>query len=110
EFIDHLAQLRHHVAHFRTVGGVERRQLLMRWATGDKIRIPRIVAKLLVLDQVPHYIDPEPVDAAPEPEAHHVVDGLAHLRIAPVQVGLLLEEGVVVVLAGYAVDTTGPAD
>jgi Domain of unknown function (DUF892) len=42
------------------------------------------------------HIDAEAIDAAAEPESHGVLHGLANLRIAPVQVGLLPEKGVVV--------------
>src|SRR5690242_18798899 len=57
-----------------------------------------IVAKLIVLDEVPQDVDAEAVHAALEPEADDVVHGLAHDGIAPVQIGLRLEERVIVVL------------
>ena len=40
----------------------------------------------------------EPVDAAVEPPAHHLVDGRPDLRVLPVEVGLLAGEQVEVVL------------
>ena len=45
-------------------------------------------------------VHPEAVDTAVEPPAHDVVDGLAHLRVLPVEVRLLTVEQVQVVLAG----------
>src|SRR6267378_2952151 len=62
------------------------------------IWIGRIVAKLRILDQVPDHIDAEAVDTLAKPEAHHVVNRLAHSGVAPVQIGLLDQEGVIVVL------------
>ena len=44
-------------------------------------------------------IDAESVDATVEPPIHHLVDGVANLRILPVQIGLLACEKVKVVLA-----------
>ena len=46
----------------------------------------------------------EAVDPAVEPPAHHLVDRGAHLRVLPVQVGLLAREEVQVVLAGRLVE------
>ena len=54
------------------------------------------------------HVDAEAVDAAVEPEAQHVEHGRAHRGIAPVQVGLLRQEGVVVVLAGALVPASRP--
>ena len=47
-----------------------------------------------------HDVDAEAVDAAVEPEAQHVVHGLDDLRVVPVEVGLLGQEGVQVPLPG----------
>ena len=50
-----------------------------------------------------HDIDAETVDAAVEPKAQHLEHGVLHLRIAPVEIGLLFKEGVVVILPGRRV-------
>jgi hypothetical protein len=41
---------------------------------------------------VPDDVDPESVDAAPEPETHHIVERCPHVRVAPVQIRLLAQE------------------
>jgi hypothetical protein len=53
---------------------------------------------------VPQHVDTKAVDAALEPEAQHAEHRLHHFGVAPVEVGLLGEEGVVVVLAGLRVE------
>jgi hypothetical protein len=58
-----------------------------------------VIAEFSVLDQMPDYVDPKAIDALAEPKPHHVVDRFAHLGIAPVQVGLRSEEGMVIILA-----------
>src|SRR6476661_1445407 len=62
------------------------------------VRIWRIVAKRRILDQMPDHVDPEAVDSFAKPEAHHVMDGAAHFRIAPVQVRLLGKKCVIIIL------------
>src|SRR5512132_4261786 len=56
---------------------------------------------------MPNGVDAEAVDSALEPKAHYVVDRRAHFRIAPVQIWLCRQEGVVVVLAGCLVEFPG---
>jgi len=111
EFIDHAPHLGDHVMNFGLIGGVARQDLLVRRPALAIIRIGRIVAKLRVLDQVPDHIDAEAVDAFAKPEAHDVMDGLAHFRIAPVQIRLLGEEGVVIILLrGHVVGPRAAAE
>ena len=55
------------------------------------------------------HVDPEAVDAAPEPEAQHVAHGGAHRRIGPVEVRLLLQERVEVELPRRRVPLPGTA-
>ena len=69
-------------------------------------RVRRVVAEVVVLDQVVHHVDPEAVDAAVQPEAQDVQHRLLHFGVAPVEVGLLAEEGVVVVLPGVSRPTS----
>lgn len=49
------------------------------------------------------------MDAAVEPEPHHLQHFMAHVGIAPVKVRLLLEKGVVIILAGRRVPFPGAA-
>src|SRR5260370_26358729 len=109
EFIDHAPHLRDHAMDFSLIGGVERENALTRRPALAKIRIGRIVAKLRILDQMPDHIDPEAVDPFPKPEAHDVINGLAHRGIAPVQIRLLAEEGVIIILPGRGVVFPGAA-
>ena len=62
-----------------------------------------------VLDGVRDGVDPEAVDAAIEPEAHHLADRGRDLGIAPVEVRLLGVERVEVVLAARRVELPGRA-
>ena len=55
------------------------------------------------LDDVPEYVDPESVDAAVEPETQHAIIASRTSRVAPVEIGLLLEKRVKVILAGRLV-------
>src|SRR6266404_6494692 len=73
------------------------------------IRIWWIVAKRSILDQMPDHVDPETVDAVAKPEAHHVMDGLAHFRVAPVQIRLLGQECVIIILPRRGVVLPGAA-
>ncbi len=66
------------------------------------------VRQALLLDQAVRDVDPEAVDAAVEPEPQDVVEGLVHLRVRPVEVGLLDVEQVQVPLAGGAVRLGDP--
>src|SRR5829696_8968757 len=81
----------------------------MRRQPGPVVGIEWVVAECRILDQMPDDIDAKTVDAAPQPEAHGVMDGGAHLGVAPVEVGLGGEEGVIVVLAGRGVVLPGAA-
>jgi hypothetical protein len=56
--------------HLRTIGGVEQKQGLVRGHALSKIRIGRVVAESVVLDQVPEHINAESIDASPEPKPH----------------------------------------
>ena len=98
EFIDHPAHFRDHVLHLRLIRGVARQQAFVRRPMGAKTGIGRVVAKLLVLDQVPDHVDAKAVNALAEPEAHDIVDRRAHLWVAPVEVGLLRQEGMIIIL------------
>ena len=81
-----------------------RQDLFVRRPALDIMRIGRIVAEFGVLDQVPDHVDAKAVDALLQPEPHHVVDRGAHVRIAPVEIRLLGQEGVIVILPGRLVE------
>src|SRR5277367_1647220 len=49
---------------------------------------------------MPDHIDPKTIDAFAKPEAHHVMDSLAHVWIAPIQIRLLGEKRVIIILPG----------
>ncbi len=66
--------------------------------------VGRVVAQLGVLHQHVRDVDAEAVGAAVEPEAQHVEQLGPHLRVAPVEVGLLLQVRVEVVLPGRRVE------
>ena len=74
---------------------------------GDGQQLGGVVTELRVLADEVHDVEAEPVDPPVEPEAGHIVHGGHHLRIAPVEVGLLGEEAVQVVLAGHLVQRPG---
>src|SRR3569833_1817693 len=52
-------------------------------------------------------IDTETVDTAVEPKAQHIAHSLLNFRIAPVQIGLLFQIGVVVILSGIRIEGPG---
>ena len=63
---------------------------------------PRAASRSTQLGRLGDQVDdvhPEAVDAPVDPPAHHRVDGLADVRVLPVEVGLLAGEEVQVVLA-----------
>ena len=57
----------------------------------------------LALDQIRHRVEPQPVDAAIQPELHHAVDRAQHLGIVEIEVRLMVEEAVPVVGLGGVV-------
>ena len=66
------------------------------WARSSLVDF--LVAQLAVLEQSVGDVHPEAVDAAVEPEPQHALEHLAHLGVAPVQVGLGAVEDVEVPL------------
>ena len=71
---------------------------------GEPGQLVGVVGQVRVLADAVDHVDPEAVDAAVEPEAHHVVHRRLDLGVGPVQVGLLGEEEVQVVLPGGLVE------
>src|SRR4051794_16117310 len=103
EFVNYAPQFGDYVMNFGLIGVVQRQNFLMRRLAVAIFWIDRIVAELRVLDQVPDDVDAEAVYAPSKPETHDLMDSLAHGRIAPIQIGLLGEKGVVIILAGEGV-------
>src|SRR6476469_2181526 len=56
---------------------------------------------------MPDPIDAKAVDAAIEPEAQHIVHRFADSRIAPIEIGLLAQKGVVIVLGRRFIEAPG---
>jgi hypothetical protein len=66
-----------------------------------------LIAEMAGFNQVRDSVQAETVHAPIEPEAHGIEHGRLDFRIAPVQVGLAVEEEVIVVLAGGRVQGPG---
>ncbi len=81
----------------------------VRRHTRPPIRVGRVVAVLLIFVEMVDRVHPESVDAAVEPESQHVAHGFLDLRIAPIEVRLLLQVRVIVVLAGRLVESPSRA-
>jgi hypothetical protein len=108
ELVDHLADLGGQLAGLGPVD-VPDRQLAHEGEVLARpvVRVGRVVAELIVLDQQRQHVDAEPVDPSGQPEPQGVEHGRLHLRVAPVEVGLGVEEHPVVVLAGALVPAPG---
>ena len=92
------------------VGGVGR-QHGVEAVAGGVGGVGQVVAELVVLDEQPENVHAEAVDALVEPELHGAVHGAADFGVAPVEVGLLGQEGVVEGLArGPVVGPGGAAE
>ena len=83
KFIGNASHLDDDVLHFGTIGRVERSHRVGRLLGGPRDRIERVVAEQIVLDQMIDHVDAKTVDAAFEPEAHHVVHRGAYVGVAP---------------------------
>jgi hypothetical protein len=105
--VDDLPHLGNDAMHLGPVRRVDLEELPDAGITRAVARVGGIVAECVILDEVPHDVDAETVDAAVEPEAKDLEHGVADLAITPVQVGLLLEEAVVVVLTRRLVPLPG---
>ena len=109
EPVDNGSHLLDDVVHLRQIGRIERYQPKLRLLAFAVDRVDRIIPKLRVFHQMPDNVDPEAVDAAPQPKTHHIVDRRANLGVAPVQVRLLAQECVVVILRRRLVEFPGTA-
>ncbi len=79
-FVEHSAHAADDVVDFRPVGVVGGQQLAVRRLSGLVSRVRQVIAKLVVLDDVPDHVDAKPIDAAIEPEPQHVEHGLLARR------------------------------
>ena len=65
------------------------------------MRLRQVLAdRAFALDQVRHRVEPQPVDAAIEPEPHHLDHRVEDRRVVEVQIRLVMEEAVPVVRLG----------
>src|SRR5947209_4802936 len=98
EFVDNSAKLLD-VAHgLAAIVGENALEPLRRGNAFVVVRIGRIVAQQFVLGEDRASIDPKAIYAAAHPEAQHVGHRGAHRGVAPVEIGLLLQKGVIIVL------------
>jgi hypothetical protein len=66
---------------------------------------------MLCLDQMMDRVDAKAIDIALEPKSQHREHCSAHIPVAPVEIRLLLQEGVVVVLLCCLIERPGrPAE
>ena len=93
--------------HARLIDGSDLQPAPLGLHPGPPIGVRRVVPILLILVKVVDCIHPKPVNASVEPESQHVAHGLLDLRIAPIEVRLLLQVRVVVVLAGNFIEGPG---
>src|SRR5262245_51463007 len=105
--IEQAAKARDNIGYLGLVGGIEGQQAIdVRLSRGIG-GIDWIVAKCRVLHQVPKHINAKTIDTTIEPKAHDGVHLAAHVRVAPIEIGLLLQKGVVVILACRAIKFPG---
>ena len=93
--------------HARLIDGSDLQPALFGRHPRLPIGIGRIVAILLILVEMVDSIHPKPVNTSVEPKSQHVAHGLLDLRIAPIEVRLLLEVRVVIVLTSDFVESPG---
>ena len=93
----------HELGDLRPVGGELGDQAVVVVVARPPRRVGRVVAPPVVLDRLAQGVDAEPVDPARGPEAQHREHRVAHGRVAPVEVRLLGQVGVVVGAAGRGV-------
>ena len=98
-----IAKLVHDIHQLQPVGRVQMHAGPVRVLSRAPRGLQRVVAKLIVFDDLTQGVDPKAVDAAIEPETQDIQHRRTGARVAPVQVGLFPEVGVVVALAGGVV-------
>ena len=77
---------------------------MVRRLTRTKFGVGRVIAKLIILQKMPKDVHAETVDAPAQPEPHDIMHRVADGWIAPVEVGLLSQKGMVIVLTSMLVE------
>src|SRR5262249_51995758 len=96
--IEQTAKARDNIGNLGLIGGIKGQQAIdIRLSRGIG-GIDRIVAKCGVLHQGPKHVNAKTVDTSMEPKAHDGMHRAAHVRVAPIEIGLLLQKGVIVIL------------
>ena len=107
--IGDLPHLRNGRVNLRLIHGVGPDQAARRRHPRTPVRIGWIVPQPVVLDEMVDGIDAEPVDPPLEPEPQHIEHRRPDRLVAPVEVGLLLEIGVIVIFPARRIQGPGRA-
>jgi hypothetical protein len=99
-FVGHTSHRGNRSVNLGLIGGLNTKEAPRRRHSFAPLCICRIVPKLLVFEQVVNGIDAKTIHAACQPEPQNIEHRGTHGGISPVQVGLLVEIGMIVVLAG----------
>lgn len=91
----------------RKIDRMDRDQLLRRVHADTPERIYGIVGQAFILDEMVDGVDPEAVNPLIEPITQHVQHCADDVGIAPVEVRLTRQEGVIVILASQVVPCPG---
>ena len=100
------------VAHPALAHGEQLRRLFPAEQRVDELMQPgaeAVAARLEVLGDLVDHVHPEAVHAHVHPEVHHILHGLDHGGIVPVQVGLAHSVGMQVILPPHFVERPGAA-
>ena len=107
--IREIAKLSDQLQQLGLIGGMNGQQRFVWRLRRRPPGVRRVVAQLDVLEHLAQGVNTETIDAAFEPEAQHIQHGGADFRVAPVEVRLLLQVGVIVELTRWRVPLPGAA-
>src|ERR1035437_8947413 len=79
--------------------GYSGRRLWKRGHPGLVIWIRGDVTPLVILDEQPEHIHAKTIDAAIEPETQHIMHCRDNVGVTPIEVGLFLQKGMVIILS-----------
>src|SRR5258708_1631822 len=99
--------LSHDLVYARLVSRVAAQPAISGWITWLPLRIHRVIAELLILEQTRECVNAEAIDPSVQPEAQDIIHRLAHLLIAPIQIRLFHIEQVQVILPGVFIELPG---